>query len=569
MANYFIFGIGGTGSRVIRSFTMLLAAGFKPFKANDKVFPILIDYDTTNGDTVRTLKLIDCYHNIHKAAYPAGVHNEQRCNDLFFSTPLREMREISESYKSCFAMEFGTDNDQTFEQWTGMGALTDEKVHTCDLMNSLFDDSSDDDRAEIKLNMFKGFKGNPNIGSIVFHSLKGKNEFKEFARLCGQGDKVIIVGSLFGGTGSSGIPELVKAIRNHEKPVVKAIDLSVVMVCPYFDFTTDDNRAVRASIFNSKTKAALNFYKDSGLNHMINAIYYIGDNNKSSYKYCEGSTGQKNDIHIVDLVGALSICHFAENTHTAYDPMKERGGDVTQYFKYRLTELKEDERQSIGGDENNVDAAHGLNFTNFMEKELKNMFLPLASFALALRFFHDEVANNTKVVKDLDWYKTLFTKSNGLLQKPTLLCFDKGQVLTAVTGDERLNELRACCDGLMKFYGEFVEWNNEFTKHSKDNLRLFNFKGNFYDLIVGGSLRGQLDAEDDVAECTKNAWNNDKKNVTTFGVESKFTAFMLMRILTEGCRDVMYKDEKSRRTTARLKELDSKMLRVVKPAIGK
>lgn len=553
MANYFIFGIGGTGSRVIRSLTMLLGAGFSPFKANDRILPILIDYDTKNGDTTRAKNLIDLYHEINAAAYPDALRDEERFNGLFFSTRVQQMSELGKAYKGTFTMQFGTDSSQTFEQWTAADHLVESKRNTYDLMNSLYDDSSDPDNAELKLKMDVGFKGNPNIGSIVFHSLKEAGEFNDFASLCQKGDKVIIVGSLFGGTGSSGIPELVQAIRTHNKPEVKAVDLSVVMVCPYFEFRSTDERAVRSSIFKSKTKAALNFYASSGINDMINAIYYVGDNNSSTFSYCEGGENQKNAIHIVDLISALSICHFAEQPHTG----------STRYMKYRMSELDKDEMQTNENDESNQ--SHGLNFTNFIDTELDRVFYPLASFALALRFFHDEVANNTKVVKELDWYH-----GNTL---DVAACFEHGRAITSTTDNKETNDLRICCNGLMEFYELFKLWNEEFKSHSKHGLFMFNFDPSkaISEFIVEGSLRipangflnygaVYLEMEKDVAECTKNAWNK-LKAVSSFGVDSKYKAFLLMSVLTNGCREI-FLDKRNSRTERRRKTLAGKTIKV-------
>ena len=71
--NLYIFAIGGSGSRVLRSLTMLLASGIE---TNNNIIPIIIDPDTSNGDLDRTvtamrmyetvrneLKFDDCYKN--------------------------------------------------------------------------------------------------------------------------------------------------------------------------------------------------------------------------------------------------------------------------------------------------------------------------------------------------------------------------------------------------------------------------------------------------------------------------------------------------------------------------
>ena len=50
--NLYIFAIGGSGSRVLRSLTMLLASGIE---TNNNIIPIIIDPDTSNGDLDRTI----------------------------------------------------------------------------------------------------------------------------------------------------------------------------------------------------------------------------------------------------------------------------------------------------------------------------------------------------------------------------------------------------------------------------------------------------------------------------------------------------------------------------------
>src|ERR1039458_10154152 len=65
MSKLFLFGIGGTGSRVIRSFTMLLASGVK-IKNCEKIIPIIIDPDTENGDLKRTLLALRLYKDVNQ-----------------------------------------------------------------------------------------------------------------------------------------------------------------------------------------------------------------------------------------------------------------------------------------------------------------------------------------------------------------------------------------------------------------------------------------------------------------------------------------------------------------------
>lgn len=59
MSKLYVFGIGGTGSRVLRSLTMLLASGVE-CKA-DTIVPIIIDPDDSGADKTRTIDLMNQY----------------------------------------------------------------------------------------------------------------------------------------------------------------------------------------------------------------------------------------------------------------------------------------------------------------------------------------------------------------------------------------------------------------------------------------------------------------------------------------------------------------------------
>ena len=62
----YVFAIGGTGSRVLRAFTMLMASGVKLPNDFNTIVPIIIDPDTANGDMTRTADILNKYQNIHK-----------------------------------------------------------------------------------------------------------------------------------------------------------------------------------------------------------------------------------------------------------------------------------------------------------------------------------------------------------------------------------------------------------------------------------------------------------------------------------------------------------------------
>lgn len=287
MSRLFIFGIGGTGSRVIRAFQMLQAANVGDFPADTEIFPIIIDYDVNNGDKKRTMEALQLYDKVNKGIYNRSVYDDKHPDNGFFSTKILQMKDALKDGKSTYNLQYAPDSDsKKYCDSIALDAMNGELKPTQNLLNMLYNTDVEQEFAELYIDTTVGFRGNPNIGSVMLEQLNQTPEFKEFNRLCNSDtDKVVIVGSLFGGTGSSGIPVLVNAIRNNPRTQVNSVKISTILVCPYFKIGApkkgeESEGVIDDKIFESKTKAALHFYKQS-LNDKIDAIYYMGDSCKS------------------------------------------------------------------------------------------------------------------------------------------------------------------------------------------------------------------------------------------------------------------------------------------------
>lgn len=60
----YIFGIGGTGARVMKSLAMLLATGVEI--KTDEIVPIFIDPDASAADLTRTISFLQEYKYINE-----------------------------------------------------------------------------------------------------------------------------------------------------------------------------------------------------------------------------------------------------------------------------------------------------------------------------------------------------------------------------------------------------------------------------------------------------------------------------------------------------------------------
>jgi hypothetical protein len=391
----FIFAIGGTGARVLRSFTMLLASGVH-ISPDIEFIPIIIDMDATNGDTVRTKSLINKYTSIRKNSYSGSV------DEGFFSPQLKNLASYkADNFKGLihdtFQLEFGN-VDQTFFKYIGADQLNYE--NEC-LLESLFDNSpepanpEDASPTELHLNLAKGFKGNPNIGSIVFNDLVNTNEYKYFEDICTERDKVFVISSIFGGTGSSGFPQLVKNIRKSDKNAVKNVHIGALVVMPYFIIARKSKSSIDSNNFNSKTKAALSYY-GSELDGVVNDTYYIGNSETGdAYDNHEGAEKQKNMAHIIELVSATSIFNFIKTS-----PAIVQNGNLDfNKFGFHFYEFGLRKESS------------SYDFRHFYPRTQTDIFLPLTKLYYFAKYYTEDLKEPSSMkaafAKSLDLYENL------------------------------------------------------------------------------------------------------------------------------------------------------------------
>ena len=296
MSTLHLFAIGGTGSRVLRSLTMLLSAGVK---CKWEIHPIIVDPDHSNEDVSRASILMKKYAKLRE-----NLSFDQSARNQFFNTRLH----LSEDLR----MPIENTSDKRFKDYISLSGMQSASQA---LMRALFSDQDLD--AEMQV----GFEGNPNRGSVVLNQLSETNAFKSFANDFKQGDRVFIISSIFGGTGASGFPLLLKMLRdNKDMPnhaLINQSTIGAVTVLPYFKVKPDSNSPIDSATFISKTRSALQYYKrnisDSPSNPLQH-LYYVGDRKCRTYDNHKGGQDQCNDAHFVELAAALAILDFAQQS---------------------------------------------------------------------------------------------------------------------------------------------------------------------------------------------------------------------------------------------------------------
>lgn len=410
MSKIFVFGIGGTGSRVLRSLTMMLAAGVK-FGA-DEVVPVIIDPDTANADLTRTVALLNNYAAI-RSDLSFGSENKTR----FFRT---EIGRILPNY----LLRIDDTDDKQFNQFIDYASMS--KPNRA-LAKMLFSDNNLESSMEV------GFKGNPNIGSVVLNQLAHSEGFADFANSFSEGDRIFIISSIFGGTGASGFPLLLKTLREGSNfpnyDLINHATIGAVSILPYFKLQQDNESEIDSSTFVSKTKSALAYYeKNISRNGIIDALYFLGDEVANTYENHEGGIMQENAAHLVEFLGATAIVDFS---HSQFNT------SVNLELGLR-----------------DVDGA--VSFQNFYRKLFDMLYFPLTQFALTA---------NALTFK-LDTYKaSSFNANRGNFEG-----FYQGSFFAE----------------LSKLLGRYREWLQE-MKANKRSLDLFNLDcgDHPFDLVTG------------------------------------------------------------------------------------
>lgn len=297
MAKLYIFGIGGTGSRVLRSFTMMMAAGVKI--GADEIIPIIIDPDVANADLTRTVTLMNNYRSVRKyLSFPKENKN------TFFR---KEISQILPNY----TLQINDTDDKTFQNFIELSSMSRANKAMCRMLFS---------EKNLTSQMDVGFKGNPNIGSVVLNQIVNSDDFMAFANSYEQGDKIFIISSIFGGTGASGFPLLLKTLRTGNNfpnnDIINKSEIGAVTILPYFKLKVNDESEIDSSTFISKTKSALAYYENNiSKNGQINALYYLADDITNTYDNHEGGTSQRNDAHLIEFLAASAIVDFSNKEH--------------------------------------------------------------------------------------------------------------------------------------------------------------------------------------------------------------------------------------------------------------
>lgn len=315
MAKLYIFGIGGTGSRVIKAMTMMFTAGLKLPNNFNQVVPIIIDPDSSNGDMVATKNMLKRYCDIrNKIGSPKSFYQQQLIS-------VSELNGIPNGGSNPFELGISGTSQNNFGQFISVQTMSHNPNQDDDdqsFVKTLYSE------ANLNANLSVGFKGNPNMGAVVLSQIVKSQDFLDFCQTFKPGDAIFIINSIFGGTGAAGFPLLLKNLRaNANIPNNQAINNAVIGGITYLPYYTlaqpsEGYQTVNPNTFDEKAKVALEYYNTTIINtNQIERIYFVGNqNNQNVQNYSEGGSTQRNDAHFLEMAGAMAIYNFCANPPT-------------------------------------------------------------------------------------------------------------------------------------------------------------------------------------------------------------------------------------------------------------
>jgi hypothetical protein len=455
---------GGSGFKVLESVIHLCAAGLGP----PDLRILAIDPDASNGNATRTKGVLKAYREcrrhfggkVHLASSARGGHGRTPTGEHLFGT----------------AIDLLVPGARDLVVWSPVGEGT-----LSDLINYPILDASPTRKDvahllftqdELGVPLMKGFLGHTAIGAAATSMVWRRQAEEPWASLVAgirhdlthpSGSNVVVVGSVFGGTGASAIHPIVRFLRDVPETNPDRLRIAVTALVPYFQFKFKaqpsgqgdaDERmlamAARAEGFPVATRAAAEFYEylRSHDDLQADAFFWAGDADQQDVSSAIGGPSQQNPAHFVDLLLALACLGFFR------EPSRNVGCQYSGPRQAHVLEPSQPDRNFLEWPDLPL---HGLD-----RKEVRDALLRFLVVAIAHGEYFEPLLRretlDSRRGKDLDvrpyclpWYYEKFTR------------FQKN-----LTSKDHQDELRVLTEYLRDC---FRPWLTQI--HTVTNVRLF------------------------------------------------------------------------------------------------
>ncbi|MEA4928984.1 MAG: hypothetical protein VB104_09965 [Candidatus Limiplasma sp.] len=319
--SYYLLAIGGTGNKILEALVYACAADALYTLDEDHhrtplpaVHALIVDVDAACGNTTRAKQAAEKYETV-RAAFAAA-----RAPHRGFHT----------------ALDVSRWNMNLAKRASSIAGMTQNHRRDRMLAESLFS------RTEAELEYSEGFRGHPDLGVLFFadllnnlDTLAAEGQPDEMLALltrmraeldAGETVSVMLAGSIFGGTGASGIPSISRFLRERFRDRADRFVLSATLMLPYYEVppaTADETLeiVVKSSTFLDKARTALQYYGMEGMirsgeddpRGVYDALYLLGLPREAfvtARLYSTGSQSQENDAHLLEWLAVRCAAQF-------------------------------------------------------------------------------------------------------------------------------------------------------------------------------------------------------------------------------------------------------------------
>ena len=311
----YLWAAGGTGMRVVSSLVMLCASGL----FNDiEIIPVLFDIDDNCPSLHYAVNQLELYYNIYKEAED---HNSSR---LFFGSYIRPIM-IRRNNTPVLSLNNSFQFDVQWKDNSSQKTKVDEqpcwdlRPGALELMESLYG------KQYVKMDDFAQKSGKSKSSSEIrlqLGDLENKEDFRNMLDMIDPvRDKIIIVGSAFGTTGTAFVYELVQLLKKTSS--INQTPKALVLMQPFFQVVGSNHAEdLNYEIMKKRAQESMRFFNDCNLYKNLNYTYYIGAGIGFQVgRRTEGGEMQRNPNSIHELMGALAIVGFCKRTEYGNEPV--------------------------------------------------------------------------------------------------------------------------------------------------------------------------------------------------------------------------------------------------------
>jgi hypothetical protein len=302
LSDRILLSMGGSGARCAEALIYLCAAGLAP----ESLTMVFIDADTNNHSLQRAVELALLYGKLQPGT---PVEHE--------ATPFLRTRITLPQNPVWSPFSTGAAQPSLAEhfQYSTLKANVRNPVAltSARLMEALYTEQQR--RAPLDV----GFRGKPSIGAAIFaDSLQvGVAPWNQVIQSIRNGAangpvRIFACGSLFGGTGAAGLPNIPPLLRDSVQQGRENVYLGAVLLLPYFTFSAPPQLAgeyASPELFLLNSCEALRHYHARP--ELFSQVYVLGTENQPAQpKFALGGREQANLPHFVELLGGLAAASF-------------------------------------------------------------------------------------------------------------------------------------------------------------------------------------------------------------------------------------------------------------------